>query len=186
MEISHARISSAVGVVPTPYLGDDCASTDAPRSNPPRSTHATNLCGVAIGHTPVAGDMPRLNGVVQPRNLAQRHVEELGDLGSRRLYRSEFVRAARKQHGFFSVPVPGTAEPRVRHPLRRSLELRIHPMLAVVSRALYSSNRTATRPRQSGDLVETFAGQLLSGRWARDDRFRSPLVTQDRLFLVLA
>src|SRR4030095_3938756 len=156
MEISNARSSSAVGVRPTPYLGDDCANTDAPRNNPRSSTHARNLC-VPILHAPIAGDPPRLNRVVQPGHLAQRHVEELGDLGSRRLHLSEFVRAARKQHGLFSIPVPGTAEPGRRHPLGRSLELGVHPVLAVVGGDLHLANRSAPRPGQAADLVETLA-----------------------------
>jgi hypothetical protein len=57
IEISRRRISSAVGVRPTPYEGEDCANAGLPNST--RSgTNATSL-SEPIGHAPVLGDLPR-------------------------------------------------------------------------------------------------------------------------------
>src|SRR5919197_5629153 len=103
MEMSHARISSGVGVRPTPYRGD-CASAATPRSN----TNGRTL-SIPIGHAPVPRDSPGLNGVVQPRHaecFIERLVPVLGDLCSRRLHLTDVVRAARLNLGFLSVPVP--------------------------------------------------------------------------------
>src|SRR5262245_64000303 len=66
MEISHARISSAVGVRPTPYVGP-CASAVTPI----RHTNGRTL-SMPIVHAPIAGDSPRLNAVVQPRHSISR------------------------------------------------------------------------------------------------------------------
>src|SRR6186997_2969157 len=120
MEISHARSSSALGVRPTPYVGD-CASAQTPMSNTIRRT-----LSIPIVDAPIAGNPPRLNGVVQPRHAVlgcQLRVPVLGDLGSRRLDLTDFVRAARKQFGLLSVPIPLMGESRVRHALRRPLDL---------------------------------------------------------------
>src|ERR1700757_2647830 len=56
IEISAARISSAVGGRPTPYVGDDCANAGLPRS----STIVQSL-GEPIGHAPIPADPPRHN-----------------------------------------------------------------------------------------------------------------------------
>src|SRR5262245_12669248 len=66
MEMSHARISSAVGVRPTPYVGP-CASAVTPI----RHTNGRTL-SMPIVHAPIAGDSPRLNAVVQPRHSISR------------------------------------------------------------------------------------------------------------------
>src|SRR5688500_1186824 len=124
MEISHARISSALGVRPTRYVGD-CAIAETPMSN----TNGRTL-SEPIVHAPIAGDPPRLNAVVQPRHSEgriDRHVPEPGDLGSRRLNLAQFVGAARKELGLFSVPVPLIAEPGMRHAMGRSLDLGVVP-----------------------------------------------------------
>src|SRR5688572_7338670 len=129
MEISQARISSALGVRPTPYVGD-CASAETPMSN----TNGRTL-SMLIVHAPIAGDPPRLNGVVQPRHSVrgiQGHVPELGDLGSRRLNLAQFVGASRKQLGLFSVPIPLIAEPGMRHAIGRPLYLGVLPAPAAV------------------------------------------------------
>src|SRR6187551_3714822 len=116
MEISHARISSALGVRPTPYVGD-CATAEAP----PMSTSANGMAlSVPIGHAPITRNSPRLNAVVQPGHRErgiQRLVPVLGELCARRLRLTDFVRAARHDLGLASVPVPHEAEARVRHPL---------------------------------------------------------------------
>ena len=46
-----------------------------------------------------------------------------GDLFARRLNLSDLVRAARKELGLLSVPIPLTSESRMRHALRRPLVL---------------------------------------------------------------
>src|SRR5215831_7681324 len=109
MEISHARISSAVGVRPTPYDGD-CASATLPRSN----TNVRSLSN-RIVNAPIARDPPRLNGIVVAWSIALPYVEELGDLGSRRLNLAQFVRAAREDFSFSSIPVPVESELGMRH-----------------------------------------------------------------------
>src|SRR5262245_53579960 len=114
MEMSHARSSSAVGVRPTPYVGD-CASTDAPISN--TNANARILC-VAIGHAPVAGASPWLNAVVESRHRESgvvRLVPVLGQLRARRLSLTDLVCAARHDLRLGSVPVPVVAEARMRH-----------------------------------------------------------------------
>src|SRR5262245_60780840 len=115
MEISHARISSGVGVRPTPYFAD-WASAAAPMSH-------TNvrILSVAIGHAPIARDFPGLNGVVETghaERLVKRLVPELGDLCSRRLHLADLVRAARLDLGFLSVPIPLIPESGMRHARR--------------------------------------------------------------------
>src|SRR5262245_60199252 len=146
MEMSHARISSAVGVRPTPYRGD-CAS-----AAPPMSITNPRTLSMPIGHAPVARDFPGLNGVVQPRH-AERFIERLvpvlGDLFSRRLHRTQFVRAARLELGFPSVPIPLITEPSVRHSLRRSLDLSVVPVLAAVGGHLHLLDGVATCPGQA-------------------------------------
>src|SRR5262249_23163240 len=59
IEISNARISSAVGGRPTPYVGDDCAN-----AGPPKSSKIVTSLSEPIGHAPVLGDPPRHNAVV--------------------------------------------------------------------------------------------------------------------------
>src|SRR6185503_18628953 len=105
MEISQARISSALGVRPTPYVGP-CASAGTPISN---ANAIGRILRVPIGHAPVPGDPPGLNAVVQPRHVEcfiERLVPVLGDLFARRLNLTDLVGAARQQLGLVSVPVP--------------------------------------------------------------------------------
>src|SRR5262245_13051828 len=119
-----------------------------------------SLSGEAIGDAPIAGDVPRHDGVVQARDaerLVERFVEVLGDLGARRLHRTEFVRAARHDDGLGAVPVPRKAEPRERHALWRAFELRHLPALAVVGRHLDLADGAAAGPGQPADLVEALA-----------------------------
>src|SRR5207245_2547895 len=120
IEISMRRISSAVGVRPTPYVGD-CANAGLPRSS-----RIVASLSEPIGHTPVPGDPPRHHAVVQPRHSVislKRHVPVLSDLLSRRLHLPDLVGAARKNLGLVSIPIPLIAEPGVRHALCSPLEL---------------------------------------------------------------
>src|SRR5688572_26242198 len=115
MEMSQARSCSGLGVRPTPNVGP-CARAPVPIST--TSGNALNV--VTIGDAPIAGDVPRLNGVVEPRDAerrVRRLVEVCGDLGARSLHRTEFVGAARHDDGFGADPVPGKAEPGERHAL---------------------------------------------------------------------
>src|SRR5712675_2188668 len=87
IEISMRRISSAVGVRPTPYVGD-CADAGLPRSPTLVSSRIATSLSEPIGHAPVLGDLPGHDAVVQPRHPVislKRHVPVLGDLLSRRL-----------------------------------------------------------------------------------------------------
>src|SRR5687768_1150390 len=157
MEISQARISSAVGVRPTP---NDCAITVAPIS----SANAKTL-SKAIGDAPIAGDLPRLDAVVETRH-AERRIEGpvpvLRDLGARRLHLADFVCAARQQLGLLSVPIPHVAEPRVRHALRGSLDFGFVPTFAAVGRHFHQLDGATAGPGETADFVEAAAGQLLS------------------------
>src|SRR5262245_32221494 len=140
MEMSHARISSAVGVRPTPYRAD-WASATAPMSNT-----KVKILSVAIGHAPVARDFPRLNGVVQAGHaecFIERLVPVLGDLCARRLHLADLVRAARLELGFLSVPIPLKPEPGMCHRLRSPLDLGGAPALATVGGDFNLLDRTA-------------------------------------------
>src|SRR6476660_5002245 len=108
MEISHARISSALGVRPTPYVGP-CASASAETPTSNANAIGRTLLRVPIGHAPVRGDPPGLHAVVQPRHaecFIEGLVPELGDLFARRLNLTDLVRAARQELRFVSVPIP--------------------------------------------------------------------------------
>src|SRR5262245_30912133 len=141
MEMSHARISSAVGVRPTPYRGD-CASAATPMSIMNGRT-----LSMPIGHAPVARDSPGLNGVVQPghaERFIKRLVPVLRDLCSRRLHLTDFVRAPRLDLGLLSVPIPLVTEPGMRHARRSSLDLGVVPVLAAVGGDFHLLDRAAT------------------------------------------
>src|SRR5688572_27070673 len=135
----------------------------------------------AIGDAPIAGDLPRLDAVVETRH-AERRIEGpvpvLRNLRARRLHLADFVRAARQQLGLLSVPIPHQAKARVRHALRRSLDLGFVPAFAAVGGYLHQLDRAATGPGEAADLDEAFAGQLLSSGWECDDGLRPDLVIQ--------
>src|SRR5262249_46417282 len=162
MEISQARISSGVGVRPTPY-GGDCASATPPASKTTERTLSNRIVNASI-----ARDPPRLNGIVVAwhveRVIVLRHVEELGDLRSRRLNLTDFVCAPRKDLGFGAVPIPVVGEFGVRHAIGRSPNLGGFPVLASVSGYFHLANGAPTGPSQAPYLVESAAGQLLSSR----------------------
>src|ERR1700730_17161672 len=182
MEISQARISSGVGVRPTPY-GDDCASATPPCSN----TNGRSLRN-RIVNTPIARDPPRLNGIVVAWHVEfriERHVEELRNLRSRRLNLAQFVRAARKEFGFSSIPIPVERKFGMRHAIGRPANLGVLPAPAAVGGYLHLANGPATGPGQAANLVESAAGQLLSPGRKGEDRLRSDLVSERRVFRVL-
>src|SRR4029077_7487088 len=187
MEMSNARISSAVGVRPTPYVGP-CASAETPISTANANAIRKTL-RVPIGHAPVLGDPPRLNAVVQPRHaecFIKGLVPVLGDLCARRLRLTDLVRAARLELRFVPVPFQLIAKTGMGHALWRSPELSLVPFLAAVGRHFHQLDRAATGPGQAADLVETLAGQLLGARRERDDRLGPDLVTQCRFFFFVA
>src|SRR6516225_6661921 len=156
IEISMRRISSAVGVRPTPYVGD-CANAGLPRS----SRIVTSL-SEPIGHAPV-----------------------LGDLLSQRLHLPDLVGGARKNLGRVSIPSPLIAEPDVRHGLWCRLELGEVPLLPAIGGYLHGTNGAPAGPGQPADLVESAAGQLLSAGRVRDDRLGSDLFAERSLFRIL-
>src|SRR4029077_20105565 len=130
IEISSARISSAVGVRPTPYVAP-CASTETPTSttnaNAPRRRLREH-----IGHDPVPADPPGLNAVVQTRDGecgSVGFVPVLGELLACRVNLTDIVRAARQDLRPVAVPVPLIAETCMGHPLWCSLELNLVPFL---------------------------------------------------------
>src|SRR5262249_31356910 len=181
MEISQARISSGVGVVPTPY-GGDCASATLPRSN----TNDRSLSN-RIVNAPILRDPPRLNGIVVAWHvdMIRRHIEELADLGSCRLNLTYFVRAPRKELGFRSIPIPVVGKFGVRHAIGRPPNLGGLPVPAPVGGHFHFANGASTGPGQAPNLVESAARQLLSPGRIGDDRLRSDLVTERRVFRVL-
>src|ERR1700682_4448397 len=159
MEISKARISSAVGARPTPYVGDDCANAGLPRS----STIATSL-SEPIGHAPIRGDFPRHNAVVEPRHSVisiKRHVPVLGDLLSHRLHLPDLVGAARKNLGLVSIPIPLIAESGVRHALWCPLDLGGVPLPPAIGGYLHGTDGTPAGPGQAADLVGCAGGQVV-------------------------
>src|ERR1044071_848469 len=88
-----------------------------------------------IGHTPVPGDPPWHDAVVQPGHSVisiERHVPVFGNLLSRRLLLPDLIGTARQNLGLLAVPVPHIAEPRVRHALWRRLDLGAVPLLAAI------------------------------------------------------
>src|SRR6185503_15284023 len=148
MEMSHARISSALGVRPTPYVGP-CASAETPMSN---ANAIGRTLRVPIGHAPVRGDPPGLHTVVQPWHaecFVEGLVPELGDLFARRLNLTDLVGAAREQLRLFSVPMPLIAEPGMGHALWRSLELSLVPFLAAVGRHFHLLDGAAAGPGEA-------------------------------------
>src|SRR3979411_1161123 len=181
MEISMRRISSAVGVRPTPYVGD-CANAGLPRS----SRIVTTL-SEPIGHAPVLGDLPGHNAVVEPRHSVislHRHVPPLGDLLSQCLHLPDLVGGARKNLGRVSIPSPRIAEPDVRHALWCRLELGEVPLLPAIGGYLHGTNGAPAGPGQPADLVESAARQLLSAGRVRDDRLGSDLFAERKLFRI--
>src|SRR5215471_2550462 len=180
IEISKARISSAVGVRPTPYVGEDCANAGLARS-----TKITTSLSEPIGHAPVLGNPPRHNAVVQPRHSVislKRHVPVLGDLLSRRLLLPDLVGAARKNLGLVSIPIPLIAKPGVRHALCSPLDLGAVPLPPAIGGYLHGTNGAPAGPGQPADLVESAAGQLLSAGRVRDDRLGSDLEAERSFF----
>src|SRR6266850_1104260 len=181
IEISMRRISSAVGVRPTPYVGD-CANAGLPRS----SKIAASL-SEPIGHAPVLGDLPGHNTVVEPGHSVislHRHVPPLGNLLSQRLHLPDLVGGARKNLGLVSIPIPVIAEPDVRHALWSPLELGEVPFLPAIGGYFHGLNGAPAGPGQPADFVESTAGQLLSAGRVRDDRLGSDLFAERKLFRI--
>src|SRR6266850_2178738 len=181
IEISMRRISSAVGVRPTPYVGD-CANAGLPRS----SRIVTSL-SEPIGHLPVLGDLPGHDAVVEPRYSVislDRHVPPLGDLLSQRLHLPDLVGGARQDLGRVAIPIPGIAEPHVRHAMCGPLELGEVPLFPAIGGYFHGLDGAGAGPGQPGDLVEAFAGQLLCAGRVRDDRLGSDLFAERKLFLI--
>src|SRR5215831_183694 len=179
IEISMRRISSAVGVRPTPYVGD-CANAGLPRS----SRIVTSL-SEPIGHAPVLGDLPRHNAVVEPGHVPDRLIKELGDLLQCRLLLPDLVGAAGKNFVLVSIPIPLISEPDVRHALWSHLELGGVHLLPAIGGDLPGLDGAAAGLGQPGDLVGSLAGQLLCAGRVGDDRLRSDLVAERSVYVSL-
>src|SRR5262245_60053094 len=176
------RISSAVGVRPTPYVGD-CANAGLPRS----SRIVTSL-SEPIGHAPVLRDLPGHNAVVEPAHSVislHRHVPPLGDLLSQRLHLPDPVGGARKNLGRVSIPSPLIAEPDVRHALWCRLELGEVPILPAIGGYLHGTNGAPAGPGQPADLVESAAGQPLSPGRVPECRIGPSLFGEGYVFRIL-
>src|SRR5277367_4580153 len=106
MLISLARISSADGVRPKPYVGADCANAELTRTGLPRSNRVAASLSEPIGHLPVLSDPPRHDAIVEPRHVPNRLLKEFGDLLQHRLLLPDLVGAARKKLGLVSIPIP--------------------------------------------------------------------------------
>src|SRR5215813_2972148 len=182
IEISMRRISSAVGVRPTPYVGD-CANAGLPSN----SRIVTNL-SEPIGHAPIPGDLPGHDAVVEPGHPVislRGHIPPLGDLLSQRLHLPELVGGARKNLGRASIPSPLIAEPDVRHALWCGLELGEVPLPPAIGGYLHGTNGAPAGPGQPADLVEPATGQLLSAGRVGDDRLGSDLEAERSVFRLL-
>src|SRR5262245_13096873 len=113
IEISMRRISSAVGVRPTPYVGD-CANAGLPKNPTLVSSRIVTNLSEPIGHAPVLGDLPGHNAIVEPGHSVvslRRHVPPRGDLLSQRLHLDHLVRAPQKNRRRASITLPLVAEP---------------------------------------------------------------------------
>src|SRR5262245_27896973 len=163
IEISMRRSSSAVGVRPTPYVGD-CADAGLPTSSRIVGSRIVTGLSEPIGHLPVLGDLPGHDAVVEPGHSVislHRHFPPLGDLLSQRLHLPDLVGGARKNLGLPSIPSPRIAEPHMRHALWRRLELGEVPLLPAVGGDFHGPNGAPAGPGQPADLVEPLSGQLL-------------------------
>src|SRR5262245_1282740 len=179
------RISSAVGDRPTPYVGD-CANAGLPSTTVVSSPIVTSL-SEPIRHAPVLGDLPGHDAVVEPGHAVialRRHVPPLGDLLSQRLHLPDLVGGTRKNLGRVAIPGPLIAKPHVRHALRSVLELGAVPLLPAIGGDLDGLDGASAGPGQPADLVEAFAGQLLSAGRVCDDRLGSDLLAERKLSLI--
>ena len=75
--------------------------------------------------------------------MIRRHVEELRDLGSRRLNLTDFVCAPREDLGLRAIPIPVVCEFGVRHAIGRAANLGGLPVLASVRRYFDFANGAA-------------------------------------------
>src|ERR1700722_16275350 len=160
MVISSARISSGVGVFPTPYVGD---WADAG----PHAHKISAACRALnrIVHAPIARYPPRLNRVVRPLNavslvMVRWYLEKRGQFRARRLHLPKFIGAARLQYTLLPVPLPVHAKSRMRFRMDRAADLRLFPRLPGVRRNFYAPHGATTRPCQPCQLVDSRTGEL--------------------------
>src|SRR5882762_2972001 len=112
--MSNARISCAVGVRPTPYLGD-CAFANWAKVKTATSKRSLRH---SIVYAPIVGDPPRKHRIVGSRCAeisVVRLIPVFRSLGSRGLPSAQFVRASRHDHAFLAVPRPEESKPCMRH-----------------------------------------------------------------------
>ena len=115
--MSHARISSAFGFLPRPYVGD-CVHPACPidRIMQRRGAFYANpfltLPSLPTFHGCTLLSAPRI------RTLSSGSFQIFRNVRARRLDRAKFVGAARHQHALFTVPVPVEPESCMRHRIR--------------------------------------------------------------------
>src|ERR1700692_1870940 len=132
------------------------------------STPTNSLCTEhRIVNTPIAGDLPALNGVEMegmvcmfPRILAL-DAPEFAQLFERGLNIPAFIGGTGCEHGLASVPGPGGGKTGIRFSVYRPLNLRALPGLAAVGGYLHPADTAGARPCQAGNLIESFAGKRL-------------------------
>ena len=176
IEISQARISSAVGVLPTPYVGD-CAFAIWLR---PETSQAKRSLRQSIMHAPIAGHPPRKNRIVLARGTEIavvwliKYFAASARVGctvpSSSVQRDMITRFCRptssgSQTAYEPWDRPGFEARRVSSSARRR------------SRFPRCESRRP-RPSQSRDFVESGAGQLLLAGRKGDDRFRPNLASE--------
>src|SRR6202521_5662627 len=147
IEMSNARISSAVGVLPTPYAGD-CALLIWLS---PRIITSRRSLRESIVNAPIAGHPPRKNTIVQASYLEIAVVwliPVFRDFGSRGLHGAQLLSAAWHDHALLPVPRPVEAKPGMRHGICRGSKLSGRPGLPAVDRDVHAPNTTRPRPSQ--------------------------------------
>src|SRR5258708_14968566 len=97
---------------------------------------------------------------------------EFRQFGGRRLRLAAFIRAARLEHGFLSVPIPGEPKPRVRLRIDRTLDFGFLPSLTPVNGYFNFADHTSAGPSQAANLIESWADQFLPTGRTRDHRPR--------------
>src|SRR3990172_3516795 len=109
--MSQARISSALGVLPSLWVG--VCATAVPQSGSAKTIPVTRtLRKLRIVHAPVTGHPPGLNGipVIDPSFCGFEKVRVdtplFADVRDGRLDVALFIRAAGLEHSLLSIPIP--------------------------------------------------------------------------------
>src|SRR6476646_9285362 len=106
-----------------------------------------------ILYAPVGIDLPRLNGVEVPGNCprfdkeVRFHLPEFCQFHHSRLLLSRFIRAARLQNRFLTIPVPAKSESHMGFRIYRTLNLGFAPCFSVVGGNFNGFDAASTGPR---------------------------------------